>query len=114
MCTRFAVCARNTAAWPAELPPPTTIDFFTAAQLRLHECRAVVHARAFELRQVLEGGFRYAAPVAMMTVRADTCASSSISMAYGFRSQTRLVAPFAIITWAPNFCACVYARPASS
>ncbi len=25
MCTRRAVCARNTAAWPAELPPPTTM-----------------------------------------------------------------------------------------
>src|ERR1043165_7001046 len=25
MCTCFVVCARNTAAWPAEFPPPTTI-----------------------------------------------------------------------------------------
>ena len=25
MWTRSAVCARNTAAWPAELPPPTTM-----------------------------------------------------------------------------------------
>jgi hypothetical protein len=24
MCTRLAVCARKTAACPAELPPPTT------------------------------------------------------------------------------------------
>jgi hypothetical protein len=25
MCTRFVVSAKNTAAWPAEFPPPTTI-----------------------------------------------------------------------------------------
>ena len=52
MCTRLAVCARNTAACPAELPPPTTIDLLAAAQLRLDERRAVVDAGAFELRQV--------------------------------------------------------------
>jgi hypothetical protein len=26
MCTRLAVRARKTAAWPAEFPPPTTIS----------------------------------------------------------------------------------------
>ena len=48
-------------------------DFLAAAQLRLHERRAVVDAGAFELRAgSSSGSFRYSAPVAMITVRAGT------------------------------------------
>ena len=40
--------ARNTAAWPAELPPPTTTDVGSRAQLRLVGRRGVVDAAALE------------------------------------------------------------------
>ena len=79
MWTRRAVCARNTAACPAELPPPTTTTSSPRAELRFHERGAVVDARALELRRgSSSGSLRYSAPVAMMTVRAGTRAPSSI------------------------------------
>ena len=43
----------------------------------------------------------------MITARAGTRAPSSISIAYGLRWQLSSVAPLAISTCAPNFCACV-------
>ena len=79
-----AVCARKTAAWPAELPPPTTITSSPRAQLRLDVGRAVVDAGALELREVRQGqaaGTRRR--VAMMTVRAGTGGPSSISSGIG-------------------------------
>ena len=48
MWTCAVVRDRNTAAWPAELPPPTTIDLLAAAELRLHGGRGVVDALALE------------------------------------------------------------------
>ena len=50
----------------------------------------------------------------MITVRAGTRAPSSISSGSGSRRSVSCVAPLAIISCAPNFCACVNARAASS
>ena len=54
MCTLAALCDRNTAACPAELPPPDDGDLLAAAQLRLEVGRAVDDARALEARAARE------------------------------------------------------------
>jgi hypothetical protein len=41
----------------------------------------------------------------MITVRAGTAVSPPTATAYGLRSQVKRVAPLAISTCAPNFCA---------
>ena len=80
--------ARNTAACPAELPPPTTMTSFARAELRLHRAwRRSRRPRLRTARGSRSGGFRYSAPVAMITARAGTRRPSSISNAYGRRSQ---------------------------
>ena len=48
MCTWRAVRDRNTAAWPAELPPPTTTTSSPRAELGLHRGGGVVDALALE------------------------------------------------------------------
>ena len=48
MLTCAACFARYSAAWPAELPPPTTYDVRARAGLGLADRRAVVDARADE------------------------------------------------------------------
>ena len=45
MCTWRQLPARNTAAWPAELPPPTIDDFLAVAELRLEVRGGVVDAQ---------------------------------------------------------------------
>ena len=52
--------------------------------------------------------------IAITTARVVTRAPPATSITYGMRSHVSRDAPFAINTSAPNFCACVYARPASS
>ena len=52
-CARaWRVCARNTAAWPAELPPPTTMTSSPTHSCASIGVARVVDARAFELREV--------------------------------------------------------------
>ena len=46
--------ARNTAAWPAELPPPTTTTGGLSALPGFHRGRRVVHAFALELSEAID------------------------------------------------------------
>ena len=115
-CTRLAVSARKTAAWPAELPPPDDDHLLAVAELRLHEGRRRSRRRrprtaaasgSGSLRYCGAGGDDHGARRHPSTVadlqRRKACGRTPA----GGRRR-------AIITWAPNFCAWVRARPASS
>src|SRR6185369_3811177 len=71
MWTRRVVCARNTAACPAELPPPTT----TTSSPR-QSCASIAVAPKYtptpsKRAMSATASFRYATPVAMMTLRGE-------------------------------------------
>src|SRR2546422_1048250 len=50
----------------------------------------------------------------VLAARAGSRCQSRISSAYGLRPQASRLAPVPIISWAPNFCAWLVARDASS
>ena len=74
-------CERNTAAWPAELPPPMTITFLADAELGLHEGGVVIDSLPVNCSRLGRDGLLYWAPMASTIVRAGiTCPSSSVTL----------------------------------
>src|SRR6266849_3656382 len=95
------------------MPAPDHNHFFSTTHLCFHKGGAVVDTCPSKRDKFSNGGFRYSAPVAITIVRAGIRAPFSTSTTYGLRSHVSRV-PLAMSICAPNFSACVYARPASS
>ena len=90
-------------------------DFLSLHELGFDRRRPVVRAASFEaLEARRSSGRRYAAPLAITTVRgADALPFESVDLNDAVCGCSALTMP-GIARCAPNFCACTNARPASA